>query len=67
MTGRGAAITRALHEKGIGFVIARVWPGDKKFERRLKNRKEAPRLCPICRRMPPAGQLTLDLAEEDLL
>jgi hypothetical protein len=66
LTGRGAAITRALVAQGIGFVIARTWPGDRSFERKLKNRKEAPRLCPICQRRPPAGQLAMDL-EEDLL
>lgn len=31
------------------FRVARTWRGDRNFERRLKNRKNAPRLCPICR------------------
>jgi len=66
MRGRGAKITQALVERGIGFVIARTWPGDRTFERKLKNRKEAPRLCPICRQTPPASQLMMEL-EEDLL
>lgn len=47
--GRGAAITAYLVGVGIGFEVARVWaPGDKKLERRIKDRKEGPRLCPIC-------------------
>ena len=32
-----------------GFVIARTWNGGRDLERRLKNRKNSLRLCPICR------------------
>src|SRR5689334_487460 len=49
LRGRGARLTQVALERGIGFCIARTWPGDRDFERRLKNRKEGPRLCPICR------------------
>ena len=66
LQGRGAKITQALAARGIGFQIARIWPGDYRMEQRLKRYKGANRLCPICRRQPPAGQLTLDL-DEDLL
>jgi putative endonuclease len=66
LTGKGAKITQALHRRGIGFSIARTWKGSRTIERRLKNRKNARKLCPICRRQAPAGQLTLDL-EDDLL
>jgi len=66
MTGRGAKITQALHKQGSGFVIARIWPGDRSFERKLKNRHDAPALCPICRQAHDPRQLTLDL-EADLL
>src|SRR3712207_3017914 len=66
-TGRSRArFMQVAHERGIGFRIARIWPGDRTFERKLKSRHEAPRLCPICKHTPPAGQLALDL-EEDLL
>ena len=42
-------IMQALKKKGIDFRLARVWKGKgKHFERRIKNRKEAPALCPIC-------------------
>src|SRR5262245_22756094 len=61
LTGRGAKITQELHRQGIGFVIARTWPGSRSFERKLKNRKDAPALCPICRGQAPSDQLTLDL------
>lgn len=68
LMGRGAKITQALHRLGIGFQIAATWPGDRRFERKLKNRKEGPKLCPICRaaRRQVAGQLALCL-DDDLL
>jgi hypothetical protein len=55
-------------ERGIGFQIVRIWPGDRTLECQLKNQKNAPKLCPICRvaHKVPVGQLTLDL-EDDLL
>lgn len=48
-TGRGAKITAACADRGIGMSLARVWRGGRTLERRLKNRKNAPKLCPICR------------------
>src|SRR5262249_25550762 len=39
ITGDGAAIT---------WQLARTWEGDRKFERRLKHRKHAALLCPVC-------------------
>jgi hypothetical protein len=69
LTGRGAKITQALFARGIGFQIARIWPGDRAYERKLKRRKMGPRLCPICRRQPQGGQLPLDFPDplDDLL
>jgi hypothetical protein len=46
--GNGAAIVRAVQAQGIGFVVAATWPGGRTLERQLKNRKCAPRYCPIC-------------------
>jgi putative endonuclease len=63
LTGRGAALMRAVREQGIPWQIARIWPGDRAFERRLKRRKEAPRLCPICRAAVQDGQLPLDFPD----
>ncbi|MCA9868609.1 MAG: hypothetical protein KC410_19125 [Anaerolineales bacterium] len=48
--GRGARLTQVARARGIGWVVARLWHGDRGLERRLKNRKEAPDLCPICGR-----------------
>lgn len=46
--GRGARLTQIAVERGIGFEVVRTWPGDRTLERRLKNRKESPRFCPLC-------------------
>jgi predicted GIY-YIG superfamily endonuclease len=46
--GHGARITQVAKEQGIELTVARTWEGGRKEERRLKNRKNAPKLCPIC-------------------
>lgn len=46
--GMGAKILAAARLKGIDFNVVRTWPGDKKLERKLKNRRNHKRLCPVC-------------------
>jgi predicted GIY-YIG superfamily endonuclease len=47
--GKGARLTEVAASRGITWTVARVWRNkDRNFERRLKNRKNAPRLCPCC-------------------
>lgn len=46
--GTGARLTQVIKDAGISFVVARTWQGGRDVERRLKNQKHAPRLCPIC-------------------
>lgn len=48
--GQGARLTQVATERDIDFVLAWVWEGDKKEERKLKNGKRGPRLCPFCKR-----------------
>ena len=49
LAGRGSPLVRAVVAAGQTVTIERVWPEvDRYFERRLKNRHEAPRLCPHC-------------------
>lgn len=48
--GWGSKLLKAVAEAGIGWTVARTWEGTRHDERKLKNRKEAPRLCPVCRR-----------------
>lgn len=48
-SGNGARIVAAFRERGIRFRVARIWLGKTRtFERKLKNQKNAPRMCPIC-------------------
>lgn len=43
--GTGAALTRAATERGIGLNLVAVWPhATRTDERRIKNRKNTPRL-----------------------
>lgn len=46
--GRGASITAYVAAQGIGWVVARIWEGDRHLERRLKNHGAA-RRCPLCK------------------
>jgi len=49
--GKGARILAALVRERIGRKLVRVWEGAGRIdERRLKSQKNAPRLCPICRK-----------------
>lgn len=49
--GNGSRLCEVAAERGIGFRVVRIWPdGDRTFERKLKNRKNAPKLCPCCNR-----------------
>jgi predicted GIY-YIG superfamily endonuclease len=64
--GRGARFTQVANERGIGYVIAASFPGDRHYERRLKNRHNASRMCPICREAYALKRRTID-AQEDLL
>jgi predicted GIY-YIG superfamily endonuclease len=51
--GRAAKIVRYVQAQGIGFEVARTWPGDWTLERQLKRRHNAPKLCPVCREARP--------------
>ena len=54
--GNGSKLLRAVHGK---WQLARLWQGSRDDERRLKKRKEAPALCPLCTTVPrPVRGLT---------
>jgi len=46
--GRGARITQVAVGRGIELTLVRTWEGGRHDERRLKQSKNGPRLCPIC-------------------
>lgn len=47
--GAGSPLVAAAVANGSTVELARTWTGvDRHFERALKNRKEAPRMCPLC-------------------
>jgi len=51
--GNGARIMQVAAERGIGFVLARVWECPeglslREAEKAIKVQKHSPRLCPIC-------------------
>jgi predicted GIY-YIG superfamily endonuclease len=48
-SGDGSRLLRALKIAGIGWRVAVTWKGDRSLERLLKNRKNSPQLCPVCR------------------
>jgi len=59
LCGMGARLMEVVTLAKIEWKVSRTWRGDRAFERRLKNRKEAPALCPIC-----SGKKALKLAKE---
>lgn len=49
MSGQGSKLLRAATEAGIEWMVVHVWhDADRKFERKLKRRKDTPRFCPAC-------------------
>ena len=63
--GGGARFTEVAVEREISFCVVRAWYGGRDFERRLKRRKEAPRLCPLCG--PALGVFHNELSPEALV
>jgi len=53
-SGRGARLMEVVKEAGGTFRLARTWVGSKSLERAIKDRKEAPKLCPVCTPEPPS-------------
>jgi predicted GIY-YIG superfamily endonuclease len=50
--GHGARLMEVVTAAGITWQLARTWPGGRDRERAIKDRHEAPRLCPACQAQP---------------
>jgi hypothetical protein len=50
LAGHGSPLVRAALAHGCTVTLVRTWSdGTRTLERRLKNRKNGPQLCPVCR------------------
>jgi hypothetical protein len=59
---------REVSRQGIGFLVVATWPGTRYDERRLKRRKNSPKLCPVCQPAPwenPPDDLDEDEAAQE--
>lgn len=54
-TGNGARLLAVVHHAGIGWTLARTWPGSRSRERALKRQGGASRRCPLCRTHQPSA------------
>ena len=46
--GRGARLLAVVRAAGIGWQLARLWPGGQAWERQLKRQGGHARKCPLC-------------------
>lgn len=49
--GTGARLTQVAVQNGIELILAWASRGTRDDERWMKNKKNAPRLCPLCREL----------------
>jgi predicted heme/steroid binding protein len=54
--GHGARLLAVVAEHGIGWRLARTWPGTRGRERQPKTQGGAARRCPMCGVMPRQSQ-----------
>jgi hypothetical protein len=46
--GRGTRLLAVVHAAGIGWALARTWPGTRTLELQIKRQGGASRCCPMC-------------------
>lgn len=56
--GDGARLLAVVHQDGITWQLARVWPGPRDRERQLKRQGGAGRRCPLCKVTRRATEVT---------
>lgn len=74
--GNGARLMEVAAERGIGWTLARTWPGGRAKERQLKRQHNSPEMCPECGVRPQkveggsvtaAGNTSAETREVDLI
>jgi predicted GIY-YIG superfamily endonuclease len=53
--GEGARLLAVARAAGVGWQLARTWPGTRGRERQLKRQGGASRRCPMCGVKPRGG------------
>lgn len=48
LTGRGSPLVKAAHDRGLVPRIVATWPGDRRTERKMKQRRHLRHFCPHC-------------------
>lgn len=62
LDGLGSPLVRAVHNRGILVVVARVWANQTRgFERRIHNLRPKRIVCPLCVRMSAVTQPRLSI------
>lgn len=62
LSGLGSPLVRAVHNRGIVVVVARVWENrTREYERGLHNRRPKSLFCPLCFGQTPCRQPALSL------
>lgn len=64
--GNAARLTQVAHDRGLTFQVVRVWQGSRELERRLKDRKNAPRLCPVCNPHPQPVKTAREFSQAEI-
>jgi hypothetical protein len=63
--GRGARLLAVLRELNIGWRVVRVFEGDRRLERRLKNQHKIRGYCPVCSARPWQLRVTKECLRAD--
>jgi len=63
--GDGARLLAVVHAAGIGWQLARTWPGGRGRERQIKRQGGASRCCPLCGVTPRQAAAAVAVRPDD--
>jgi hypothetical protein len=63
--GQGARLMAVIKAAGIGFRVARTWPGSRARERQIKRQGGASRCCPLCGVKPRPAAAAAGIRPDD--